>query len=335
MNHRNTPTGTVRTAYGDLSESEDGRAGQFLSARIFFGSAPVDGVSLEVAAQWLRQQLLERHALEPAAPIQVMGPNAYLVALAAKNRNFAQALNGAALCLPDGMSVVWAAKLLGHPIPERVPGGEFMERMCALCAENGLTVYFLGGLPGAAETAARLLTDRYPGLQVAGTDCPPHGFEANEEANEAVRKRIIKAQPDLLCVALGAPKQEIWMLDECPTLPIGAALSVGAALDTQAGLRKRAPAWTHNIGAEWLYRLAMEPRRLWRRYLIGNLEFAAVTFHSWGRGRRQRAMRHLLRPAQPEAHSERPGLDEETRLLLQIGQKRDRSEQNIKPGPDN
>ena len=116
-------------------------------------------------------------------------------------------------------------------------------------------------------------------------DCPPQGFEQDDILNNAVRARIAAVKPDLLCVALGAPKQEIWMLDECETLPIGAALSVGAAFDTQAGLRKRAPAWTHNLGAEWLYRLLMEPRRLWRRYLLGNLAFAAITVRQWRRQR--------------------------------------------------
>ena len=85
------------------------------------------------------------------------------------------------------------------------------------------------------------------------------------------------------------------MLDECPSLPVGAAMSVGAAFDTLAGLRKRAPAWTHNIGAEWLYRLAMEPRRLWKRYLFGNLSFAAITAREWAQLRKQRATEELLR----------------------------------------
>ena len=96
------------------------------------------------------------------------------------------------------------------------------------------------------------------------------------------------------------------MLDECPTLPIGAAMSVGAALDTQAGLRKRAPAWTHNIGAEWLYRLAMEPRRLWKRYLLGNTQFAAITAKEWGRQRKQRATEAMLRPRMPVPVSAKP-----------------------------
>jgi N-acetylglucosaminyldiphosphoundecaprenol N-acetyl-beta-D-mannosaminyltransferase len=326
----------VRNQTTDPAADRNGRFShrQFSPERIFFGAAPVDAVTLEDAAQWLLRELLQMHTAERTVPLQVMGPNAYLVTLAAKNRSFAEALNGAALCLADGISVVWGARLLGRRVPERVPGGEFMERMCALCADHGLTLYFLGGLPGAAEGAAHALTHRYPGLRVAGTDCPPIGFEADEEQSEAVRKRIIQARPDILCVALGAPKQEIWMLDECSTLPIGAALSVGAALDTQAGLRKRAPAWTHNIGMEWLYRLVMEPRRLWRRYLIGNVEFAAVTLHTWSRQRRQHAVQDLLRPEHPHIMGDPTALDEETRMLLQIEEEQ-RIAPSVKPSTEN
>ncbi len=302
-----------------MSSSLDGKlaAERFPSKRVHFGAAPVDIVEREHAAQWLLGCLQQRHRAPVWVPLQIMGPNAYLVTLAAKNRGFAEALEHAALCLPDGMSVVWGSRLLGHRMPERVPGGEFMERMCALCADHGLSLYLLGGLPGAAEGAARTLTARYPGLQIAGVDCPPLGFEQDEILNDAVRARIAAAKPDLLCVALGAPKQEIWMLDECDSLPIGAALSVGAALDTQAGLRKRAPAWTHDLGVEWLYRLVMEPRRLWRRYLVGNLLFAAITAKQWSRQRKERTAENASQLkssrdgeqslASPFAGSARPG----------------------------
>ncbi len=273
------------------------------AARVFFGAAPVDAVDLKGATTWLLEALQQRHSAAAWTPLQIMGPNAFLVSLAAKNSAFAEALRRAALCLPDGMSVVWGARLLGQRIPERVPGGEFMEHMCALCAAHGLSVYFLGGLPGAAEGAAAALQQRYPGLVVAGTDCPPWHFEQDEQLNEAVRARIAAAKPDLLCVALGAPKQEIWMLDECGSLPIGAVLSVGAALDTQAGLRKRAPSWTHALGVEWLYRLALEPRRLWKRYFFGNLAFAAITARQWGQLRKERALGELLRARDPEHRS--------------------------------
>lgn len=265
------------------------------AGRVWFGTAPVDAVDMNSSVNWLVEVLQEKQWEPERKPVQIMGPNAFLVTLAQTNRAFAHAMQEASLCLPDGISVVWGAKLLGTRIAERVPGGEFMERACAACAEHGFSVYFLGGLPGAAEGAARALKARYPRLVIAGTDCPPVGFEQDDALNEAVRERIRAQKPDLLCVALGAPKQEIWMLDECGSLPIGAVLSVGAALDTQAGLRKRAPAWTHGIGMEWLYRLAMEPRRLWKRYLIGNARFAAITAREWARNRKQKATEDLLR----------------------------------------
>ncbi len=262
--------------------------------RIWFGAAPVDVLGMDGAAEAILHAIELRRGMVGPEPVQVMGPNAFLVTLAAANTSFAKALRKADFCLPDGMSVVWGARLLGARIAARVPGGELMERLCALGAGRGYSIYLLGGLPGAASGAARVLVERYPGLRIAGTDCPEPGFEQDHEANETVRARITAARPDLLFVALGAPKQEIWMLDECPTLPAGAAMSVGAAFDTLAGLRKRAPAWTHDIGAEWLYRLAMEPRRLWKRYLIGNAHFLAITAREALRLRKARATGRLL-----------------------------------------
>ncbi len=269
-------------------------------ARVYFGAAPVDTLGMDEASRWLIRELGERRLQPSREPLQVMGPNAFLVTLAAKNPAFAAALQQADLCLPDGMSVVWGARLLGRSVAERVPGGEFMERVCALGAAHGLSVYLLGGLPNAAAMAAQVLASRYPGLVIAGTDCPPFNFEQDATVHDAVRARIAAARPDFLFVALGAPKQEIWMLDECPSLPIGAAMSVGAAFDTLAGLRRRAPAWTHNIGLEWLYRLAMEPRRLWKRYLIGNLQFALITAKQGWVSRKQRATGKLLQAQRNE-----------------------------------
>ncbi len=261
-------------------------------SRVFFGPVPVDRVDMKQATGWLLAQL-RRCGLQK--PLLVMGPNAFLVGLGRTNPDFADALQSASLCLADGMSVVWASRLLGKPIAERVTGGEFMEQMCALCARESMSVYFLGGLPGAAEMAAATLAARYPGLVIAGTDCPPQGFETDPAALKSTLEKISTARPDLLFVALGAPRQEIWMHRHCLHLPIGAALSVGAAFDTQAGLRKRAPRWTHSIGVEWLYRLCMEPRRLWRRYLVGNCRFASIVAEEWWQLRRDRAVAEMMR----------------------------------------
>jgi N-acetylglucosaminyldiphosphoundecaprenol N-acetyl-beta-D-mannosaminyltransferase len=240
--------------------------------RVTIGGVPVDRMTMDDAVAWVLHGLRHRGLL----PLLIMGPNAQLVGLARSMPKFALALQSAHLNVPDGISVVLASRLLGTPIPERVTGGELMERLCEECAHHGLSVFLLGGLPGAAIGAAEALARRYPGLRIAGCYCPPHGFESDPLELSTIRRLVSRAVPDLLCVAFGAPKQEIWMHENCPTLPIGAAISVGAALDTSAGLRKRAPHWTQELGLEWLYRLLKEPRRLWRRYLLGNPRFLAI-----------------------------------------------------------
>lgn len=238
--------------------------------RFHLSGVPIDRVTLEYATVWVLQALTNR---ERRKPLLIVGPNAQLVSLAARLPRFADALRWANLSVPDGISIVLAARLLGQPLSERVTGGDLMERLCMEAARHNLSVFFLGGLPGAAEMTARKFERLNPGFRTAGTCCPPQGFESDSAECTRIRQQIIDAKPDLLCVAFGAPRQEIWMHENCATLPVGAAIAVGAALDTQAGLRKRAPKWTHKLGIEWLYRLLREPRRLWRRYLIGNTVF--------------------------------------------------------------
>jgi N-acetylglucosaminyldiphosphoundecaprenol N-acetyl-beta-D-mannosaminyltransferase len=259
-------------------------------SRVVIGGVPIDRMTMNDAVAWALHAILHRSC----PPLLIMGPNAQLVTLAAAKPRFARALQSAHLNVPDGISVVLASRLLGAPIPERVTGGELMVRLCEESARHGLRVFFLGGLPGAATGAALRLGRLYPALNVAGCYCPPPGFENDPQESETIRRILARAAPDLLCVAFGAPKQEIWMHENCLTLPIGAAISVGAALDTCAGLKKRAPAWTHHIGLEWLYRLIREPRRLWRRYLVGNPRFLAIVI-------RQIALEWLTRPSVPDS----------------------------------
>ena len=246
--------------------------------RFVLGHVPVDRISMEYAAVLVTEALLHRGEL---SPLKIVGPNAQLVTLAEHHPRFAEAMQAADLAVPDGISVVLASRLLGVPIPERVTGGDLMERLCADAAHYGFRVFFLGGLPGAAMMAAWNLEQRYPGLRICGTCCPPPGFENNPQEQARIRAVIDSVRPDLLCVALGAPKQEIWMYENAASLPVGAVLPVGAAFDTQSGLRRRAPRWVQRIALEWLFRLLMEPRRLWRRYLIGNAEFVLLVLRQW------------------------------------------------------
>lgn len=248
------------------------------SPRFILAGVPVDCVTMASAVLWVIDAIKHKPL---ASPLLITGPNAQLITLAQSNHLFAAALRASYLSVPDGMSVVLASRLLGYAVPARVTGGDLMERLCAEASKQDFSVFFLGGLPGAAEGAAQNLTRRYPALKIAGTYCPAYGFESDAAELTHIRKIITEASPGLLCVAFGAPKQEIWMHENCSSLPIGAAIAVGAALDTQAGLRKRAPAWTHNTGFEWLYRLVREPRRLWRRYLIGNAHFIFLVMRQW------------------------------------------------------
>jgi N-acetylglucosaminyldiphosphoundecaprenol N-acetyl-beta-D-mannosaminyltransferase len=253
--------------------------------RFFLNSIPVDRMSLDHAAAWVIYALKSPRPFHSSpSPLLIMGPNAQLVTLAARNPRFAAALRSADLAVPDGISIVLAARLLNRRVPQRVTGGDLMERLCIEAARHNLSVFFLGGLPGAAALTARKFERNHPGFRTAGTCCPPPGFENDPADCARILKQIAAARPDLLCVAFGAPKQEIWMHENCRTLPIGAAISVGAALDTQSGLRKRAPRWTHHIGLEWLYRLIREPRRMWRRYLLGNTFFLWLVARQWWSG---------------------------------------------------
>lgn len=263
-----------------------------LPPRFELAGVPVDRISMDYAAILLVEALLHRGQLPT---LTVVGPNAQLVTLARKDELFAEAMQKADLSVPDGMSVVWASRLLGVPIPERLTGGDLMERMCAEAAHYGFRVFFLGGFPGAAEMAGFNLRLRYPGLNICGTYCPPFGFENDPAELLWIENVVEEARPDLLCVAFGAPKQEIWMQRHRERLSVSVILPVGAAFDTQAGLRRRAPQWMQRRGLEWLFRLMLEPRRLWRRYLIGNTQFIFLVLQQWGRQKRAAWEQRLLR----------------------------------------
>ncbi len=268
-----------------------------LPPRFVLGKTPIDRISMDYAAVLMVEALLHRGQ---RPPLTVVGPNAHLVMLAEHDSRFADAMQEADLAVPDGVSVVMASRVLGVPIPERVTGGDLMERMCREAAHYGFRVYFLGGLPGSAVMAAHNLRARYPGLCICGTSCPPLGFENRPSEQARILREIDAASPDLLCVAFGAPRQEIWMQQNRAHLNVGAILPVGAAFDTQAGLRRRAPRWVQAIALEWLFRLLMEPRRLGRRYLIGNTQFILLVLRQWRQEKLGALRRRFEKFAAPE-----------------------------------
>jgi N-acetylglucosaminyldiphosphoundecaprenol N-acetyl-beta-D-mannosaminyltransferase len=171
----------------------------------------------------------------------------------------------AAFIVADGAPLVWASRRLGTPLPERVAGSDLIFHLCEQAAREGFRVFLLGGDEGVAERAAGRLTERYPGLQVVGTECPPFRAPTPEE-EDAMLERIRRARPDLLFVAFGQPKGERWIIRQIDRLGVPVSVQVGASLDFAAGRVRRAPRWMQKTGLEWAFRLGLEPRRLFGRY---------------------------------------------------------------------
>ena len=248
--------------------------------RVTIAGVPVDVLTRQGAAGWVVQR-----ALAGGPPGYVVTPNAHHVALLRDSERFRDAYAGAALSVPDGVSLVWASRLLGAPLPERVPGVDLFEDVCAAAAGTGIRIFLLGGRAGAADGAARVMREQYPGLEIAGTYCPPFGFERDAAEGERVARAIRAAAPHVLFVALGAPKQEVWLQEHLAALGVPVGVGVGAAFDFVSGQVPRAPRWMRAAGLEWLFRMAVEPRRLWKRYAVSNTRFVALVLRQRMRGR--------------------------------------------------
>jgi N-acetylglucosaminyldiphosphoundecaprenol N-acetyl-beta-D-mannosaminyltransferase len=188
--------------------------------------------------------------------------------------NFRRILNGAFLCTPDGMPMVWAGKLNGHREMRRVYGPDLMLDVCAWSEKGGCRHFFFGGAEGVPELLAEKLKAKFPKLEVAGTFTPP--FRAlNPVEEKQLQEMVCKVRPDIFWVGLSTPKQEKFMAEFLPKLDVTLMIGVGAAFDFHSGRVKQAPRWMQRSGLEWFYRLCREPRRLAKRYLRNNPLFAA------------------------------------------------------------
>ncbi len=210
----------------------------------------------------------------------VVTPNVDICRQTRQDPSLRHLVGTASLVVPDGMPLVWAARLTGHPLPERVAGGSLIFSLSEAAARQGLSIYLLGGAPGVPQRAGQELRDRYPGLQVAGADSPPLGFDTDPQAIEAVRDRVAAAAPDIVYVGLGFPKQERLIASLLPACPEAWFIGCGAAIPYAAKALPRPPAWMRRTGLAWLFRLFNEPRRLFRRYLVQDLPFAVVLLAS-------------------------------------------------------
>lgn len=203
-------------------------------------------------------------------PSYIITANLNYAMICDEDRRLTAINDAAALILADGMPLVWAARAAGTPLPCRTTGADLVPALCSRAAEHGYRVFLLGGLPEAAAAAAAALQARLPDLEVVGVESPIIDDLTREETTALVA-RIRSARPDILLVALGQPKGELWIAEHYRQLEVPVSMQIGAALDFAAGRVRRAPRWMQRTGLEWLYRLAMEPRRLWRRYVSNGL----------------------------------------------------------------
>lgn len=218
-------------------------------------------------------QTIVKHLATVKIPKYVVTPNAQHILLLQKNEKFREIYRNAFLSVPDGVSLLWAAKALGTPLKGRVNGTDLLEKLCEVCAGTETKIFFLGGRPGAAKRAKHIFKQRHPSIRIVGTHCPPFGFERVPSELEIIRRKIEAVRPDLLFVGLGAPKQEYWIYDHYQKLNVPISIGIGVSFEFVANMVKRAPILMQHRGLEWLYRVVAEPRRLWKRYFVGNPKF--------------------------------------------------------------
>jgi N-acetylglucosaminyldiphosphoundecaprenol N-acetyl-beta-D-mannosaminyltransferase len=204
----------------------------------------------------------------------VVTPNLDHLRRSVRDQSFADLCAQADLRVADGMPLIWASRLQGTPLPARVAGSDLISTLSSAAAKQGRSIFLLGGEPGTAEQAANVLRQRDPSLRIAGCHCPPPGFEKNPAQRRAMETALRDAQPDIVFVALGSPKQERLIASLRAALPSTWWLGVGISFSFLSGHVKRAPRWAQVLGLEWAHRLAQEPKRLARRYLVEGVPFA-------------------------------------------------------------
>ena len=221
--------------------------------------------------------------IERRIPGFVVTPNVDHVCLCYHNPRFREAYSRAFLHFTDGTPVLWAARLFGEEIPEKLSGSDMLPVLSEWAAMQGYSIFLLGGTPGTADKSAEVLRERFPGLRIAGVNCPPYGFEDDPRKIQEVIDHLRAARPDICFVGLGAPKQELFMNHYRDAAGVPVMMGVGGSFDFVAGRTRRAPGWIQDLGVEWLWRLSMDPRRLWRRYLVDDMVFFKLLYLEFNR----------------------------------------------------
>lgn len=227
----------------------------------------VNAISMDETIEIIEKIICERK------PIQHVVINASKVNLMEADEKLRKIVNGCPLINADGSSIVWAAKILGVPLTERVTGIDLFLRLVELSEQKNYKIYLFGAKEEVVMKVKAIFEKKYPNLQIVGYR---NGYFAEKDETEIV-KNMAKSGADIMFVAFSSPKKEYWINKYLEQINIPFVMGVGGSFDVVAGITKRAPRWMQKCGMEWFYRFIQEPRRMWRRYIIGNFKFVVLT----------------------------------------------------------
>lgn len=234
--------------------------------RMQFMNTYVDNVTEEEAIRHIEECIKKRKIGH------VITPNVDQIVRIEKDPYFKEICDNAELLLVDGHPLIWISKLYKKPIKEKNCGSDLVPHLCKLAAIKGYGIFLLGAAEGVAAKAAQKLCGDYPGIQICGVYSPPLGFEKDEDEIEHINNMLKESKADLLFVGMGVPKQDIFIYENMNKYKIPMSFSIGATIDFIAGKQKRAPRWMTNHGLEWIYRLLCDPKRMFKRYIIDDMQ---------------------------------------------------------------
>lgn len=244
-------------------------------SRLHFMNTEIDNYTMEEAVCAI-DQLIQQNKNG-----YVVTPNIDHIVKLETDTNLQKVYADADVILTDGKPMIWMSRLYGTPIKAKVSGSDLFPELCALAARKDYRVFLLGAAEGVAVKAAANLQKKYPGLIIAGTYSPPFGFEKDEEEIEHIIQIVTRAKPHILIVGLGCPKQENFIYKYRDRLNVPVSLGLGASIDFEAGILKRAPKFMADHGFEWLYRVAQDPKRMAKRYFVDDVKILRLFFKYW------------------------------------------------------
>lgn len=248
-------------------------------SRLHFMNTEIDNYTMDEAVEAI-DQLIGQNKNG-----YVVTPNIDHIVKLETDTNLQKVYRDADIILTDGKPMIWMSKLYGTPIKEKVSGSDLFPRLCELAAKKNYRVFLLGAAEGVAVKAAVNLQKKFPGLIIAGTYSPPFGFEKDEAEIAKIIDIVTAASPHILIVGLGCPKQENFIYQYRDALHVPVSLGLGASIDFEAGILKRAPKILADHGFEWLYRVAQDPKRMAKRYFVDDLKILRLFFKYWPKKR--------------------------------------------------